>query len=390
MHGANAAHAAVAFVAAALVQDDLARGLFCARKHAAHHDRAGPSRNRFCDVAAVANSAIANQWHAGAAQGCSHIVDGHDLRHAHARHDSGGANAAGANADLDAVCTGFNQCQRSCAGSNVATNDVNVRVVSFDPTHAFDHALAVTMRGIDHDGVNAGPHQGFDALFSARPHANRCTHTQATGGVASGVWKIGLLGDVLDGDQTLEFKVVVDHQQTLKLVFIKQGLGFERRSAFLDGDELFTRRHDLVCLDVVTGLKAQITAGHDTHDLAAVTDWKTRDSELLGQFQNLQHRVLRGDNHRIADDARLVALDLGHMRGLLLSCQVLVYDADAALLRNSNRQSRLGHGVHSGGHERQIQANIARKLGGKCGVLGKDLGERWHQQYVVEGERFAE
>ena len=210
------------------------------------------------------------------------------------------------------------------------------------------------MCGVDHDSVNASSDQRFDALFSARPHANGCTHTQATSGVARGVRKIGLLGDVLDGDQTLEFKVVIDHQQTFEFVFVEQGLGFERRCPFLHCDQLFTRRHDLACLDVITGLKAQIPAGHDTYHFAAVAYRKTRNSELFGQLQNLQHGVARGYHHRITDNAGLVALDLGHVGRLLLSCQVLVHDANAALLRNSNRQPRFGHGVHSGGHERQI------------------------------------
>jgi hypothetical protein len=34
-------------------------------------------------------------------------------------------------------------------------------------------------------------------------------------------------------------------------------------------------------------------------------------------------------------------------------------------------------------------SDIAGELGGEGGVLGQDLGERWHQQHIVEGERFA-
>ena len=65
-------------------------------------------------------------------------------------------------------------------------------------------------------------------------------------------------------------------------------------------------------------------------------------------------------------------------------------NANAALLRDGDGQSGFRHGVHGSGHQWQVQANIARKLGGKRSIFGEDLGERWHQQYVVEGERFAE
>jgi hypothetical protein len=67
-----------------------------------------------------------------------------------------------------------------------------------------------------------------------------------------------------------------------------------------------------------------------------------------------------------------------------------VDDADAAFLRDGDGQPGFGDRVHGGRHQRQVQADVAGELGGEGGVLGQDLGERWHQQHVVEGERFAE
>jgi hypothetical protein len=85
----------------------------------------------------------------------------------------------------------------------------------------------------------------------------------------------------------------------------------------------------------------------------------------------------------------LVALDLGHLRGLLGGRQVLVHDADAALLGDGNRQARFSHGVHGRGDQGQVQLDVAGKPGGERGVLGQDLGIRGHQQHIVEGERFS-
>jgi hypothetical protein len=158
---------------------------------------------------------------------------------------------------------------------------------------------------------------------------------------------------------------------------------------FVDGDELFARRHDLVDLDVVAGLKAQVAAGDDADHLAAVAHRKARNAQLLGQLQHLQHRVLGGDDHRVAQHARLVALDLGHVGGLFLRREVLVDDADAALLGDGDGQPRLGDGVHGGGHERQVQLDVAGEFRREGRVLGQDLGVRWHQQHIVEGERFS-
>ncbi|MPN07108.1 hypothetical protein SDC9_154374 [bioreactor metagenome] len=107
-------------------------------------------------------------------------------------------------------------------------------------------------------------------------------------------------------------------------------------------------------------------------------------------MQHLQHRVFGGDHHRVVYHAGLVALDLGDFGSLLLRRHVLVNDADTTFLGDGNGQSRLSHGVHGSGHERQVEGDIARKARGEGCVLGKDLGERWHQQHVVEGERFTE
>ncbi|MNT44125.1 hypothetical protein D3C72_1806370 [compost metagenome] len=77
------------------------------------------------------------------------------------------------------------------------------------------------------------------------------------------------------------------------------------------------------------------------------------------------------------------------MSSLLLRREVLVHDADAALLGDGNGQARFCHGVHRSGHERQIQVNVTGEFRREGRVLGQDLGVRWHQQHIVEGERFS-
>ena len=66
-----------------------------------------------------------------------------------------------------------------------------------------------------------------------------------------------------------------------------------------------------------------------------------------------------------------------------------MHDTDTALLGDGNGQARLSDGVHGSRHQGQIQLDVARKTGRKGRVLGKDLGERWHQQHIVEGECFS-
>ena len=71
------------------------------------------------------------------------------------------------------------------------------------------------------------------------------------------------------------------------------------------------------------------------------------------------HRHVRADSDGVAQDARLVAFDQCHLSSLLLGGQVLVDDADAALLGDGDGQTRLGHRVHRSGHERQVQLDVA-------------------------------
>ncbi|MNW06909.1 hypothetical protein D3C71_2034010 [compost metagenome] len=56
-----------------------------------------------------------------------------------------------------------------------------------------------------------------------------------------------------------------------------------------------------------------------------------------------------------------MALDLVHFGGLFLGRHVLVDDADTALLRNGDRQARFRHGIHCGGHQGNVQGDVARK-----------------------------
>ena len=136
--------------------------------------------------------------------------------------------------------------------------------------------------------------------------------------------------------------------------------------------------------------EAHVAPGDDADDPSAVYDRETGDAQLFAERHDLAHGVGGGDDDRVAQHAAFVALDLGDFSGLLLGREVLVDDAYAAFLGDGDGQPGFGDRVHGRRHERQVQADVSGELGGERGVLGQDLGERWHQQYVVEGERFAE
>jgi hypothetical protein len=295
----------------------------------------------------------------------------------------------GSDADLDRIGARLHQRQRRRPRGDVAADDFDLGIVALDPAHALDHAFAVAVRRVNHDGVHAGLDQRGHALLGALAHAYRSAHAQSAGGVTRRIREIELLGNVLDGDQALEFEGVVDHQQTLQLVLVQQRLRFFGGGAIGHSDQALARRHDLAHRLVVAGLEAQVAPGDDADHLAAVADRESGHPKLLRQGHDLAHGGGRRDHHRVAQQAAFIALDLGHLRGLLGGRQVLVNDADAAFLSDGNRQARFSHGVHGRGDQGQLQFDIAGKPGGERGVLGQDLGECGHQQHIVEGERFS-
>ena len=102
---------------------------------------------------------------------------------------------------------------------------------------------------------------------------------------------------------------------------------------------------------------------------------------------HLAHRHLGRDGHRVAQHAGLEALHLGDLGGLRLGREVLVDDADAAFLRDGDRQARLGHRVHGGGHERQVQLELAGEAGLQGNFARQDARVGGNEEDVVEGQR---
>ncbi len=246
------------------------------------------------------------------------------------------------------------------------------------------------MRGVDDDHVDAGAHEQFDALLGALADADRRADAQLALRVARGGREVGLLGDVLDRHQPAQLEGLVDDQHALEPVAVHQRLAFVDARALGHRDQALARRHDLAHRGVHPCLETQVAPGHDADHLAVVEHREARNAMLRGQGLDLADGGRRADRDRVAQHAALVALDPGHLGGLRRRRQVLVDDADAAFLRDRDRQPRLGDGVHRRRDQRQVQRDAPGQPRGQAGVARQHLRIRRHQQHVVEGERFAE
>jgi hypothetical protein len=89
----------------------------------------------------------------------------------------------------------------------------------------------------------------------------------------------------------------------------------------------------------------------------------------------------------IPDSDRLTLSTLG---GLRVDRQILVHDPDPAVLRQADRGLVLGHRVHRGREQRDVQRDLAREARLHVDLVRQHLARAGHEQHVVEGQAITE
>src|SRR5690554_8113742 len=335
-HGTQRPHAAISLVGAALEQLDLPGRLFGTGEHGAHHYHRGPGGDGLGQITGEADATIGDQRYTGVLQRGCHIGDRGDLRHTDASNDTGGADRARADTDLDRICASGHQGQRRSAGRDVAAHHLNFREGLLDPAHPVQHALGVAVGGVDDDHVHAGLDQCCDPLLGLGAGADSGTHTQlAVFVLARQRVGLGLL-DVVDGHHALETESIINHQHPLYTVLVQQLAHFTGGGTFLDGHQAFLGGHDVAYAGVQTGFEADVPGGDYAYQVTVIEHRYTGDVVLVGQLEQLGHGGVGVNGDRILDHTGLELLDLAHLVGLLLDGHVLVDDADAAFLGHGN------------------------------------------------------
>ena len=103
--------------------------------------------------------------------------------------------------------------------------------------------------------------------------------------------------------------------------------------------------------------EAHIAIGEDADELAALAV-DNREAGNLARFldqDDFADGLIGMDGDRIDHHAALELLDHLHLVGLLGRGHVAVNDAHAAGLRHGDGEARLGHRIHGGGDERDIE-----------------------------------
>jgi hypothetical protein len=247
----------------------------------------------------------------------------------------------------------------------------------------------MAVRGVDDDDVDARGHERFDALLGVAADAHRRAAQQAFAAVIGGVGIVLLLLDVLDGDQAAQCEAVVHHQHLLDAVLVQQLQDFVVTGAFAHGDEAILLGHDVADRIVELLLEAHVASGDDADELAAVVDHRhAGDVARAGELEHVADGGVGADGEGFLDHAGFEFLDPGDFRRLAIDRHVLVQDADAAELGHRDGEARFGDGVHGGGHDREVQAEVAGEPRCERDVLGQDDRVRRDEGDVVVGECF--
>ncbi len=119
----------------------------------------------------------------------------------------------------------------------------------------------------------------------------------------------------------------------------------------------------------------------------------TGTPEILKRAHHLERFVdslLGPHRDRVDDHARLGALHLVDLGGLLGDREVLVDDADAAVARHADGGLVFGHRVHRRGDERRVQLDLGRQAGPEIDLVRQDRRSRGHEEHVVESQSFTD
>ena len=243
----------------------------------------------------------------------------------------------------------------------------------------------MAVRGVDDDYVGPGGDQRLGPLQPGRARAHRCSHAQPALLVLAGMREALRLVDVLDRDQADQTVGLVDDEQLLDPVLVQQLHGLAPAHPLAHGDQALGG-HQLAHRPLAARHEADVAVGEDADQPAARTldHRQARDLVPLHQVERRCQRRLGPHRHWIDHHPGLELLDLLHLAGLLLDAEVLVQDAEPAMLRHGDRHGRLGDRVHGGRDQGNAELDLASEPGTHVDLRRQNFGVARLQEHIVE------
>ena len=244
------------------------------------------------------------------------------------------------------------------------------------------------MRRVDDDGIHAGTHQCLDSRLEVGTNTDCSGNTQAPDGVARRIGELLAFHDVFHGDEPTQPTLCIDERQLLDPVLLQHGSCLVERRTLRSGHEILAR-HELSDWPLVIVCRAEphvaVSENADEHTVF-VGDRHSGNLEAVHQFFGVVERRGRWQCHRVADHSRLRPLHFLHLCRLVFDAEVAVHHTDATAASHRNREPALGDLVHSRGHERNAQLDVARKHRASVGLVRQHVAVARHQNDVVEGQ----
>ena len=176
--------------------------------------------------------------------------------------------------------------------------------------------------------------------------------------------------------------------QVLGEKFVGPGDGVLAQILLADGMDLRARGEGVG--DLAFGVaRLDHVAGKQADEPAlAIHDRKgaERKFAFLDHSQHVADELVRRDGDRFLDQAMNVVFDAAHLGQLLVLRHVVMDEAEAAVGRHGNGHARLGHGVHVGRNDRNVEMQVFREPGVKLRVTRENLRIQRRERDVVEGQ----
>src|SRR5438270_3761260 len=337
-HRPDRAHPAVVFVAAPLIEKDLARTLVGAGEQRAEHRAIGPGGDRLREVAGKLDAAIRDHRDPGFAAFRDRVDDRGELRDADPRHHAGRADRPRTDADLDRIGAGLDQGPRTLRRRDIAGDYLGIVREPANLAQGAQHPVGMTVCGIDNQNVETGCEQRFGALDALAAGAGRRSDPETAMLILAGR-RISLrFLDVLDGYQADAPIGFVDDKQLLDAMLVQEAFGVLAGNTFAHRDKAVPRHQLGDRLPRVVG-ESDIAVGQNAGEPAGTALYDRDAGELVvgREPQRVGEGLLRMDRDRVDDHAGLEFLDLADFVGLLFERHIAVDDADPAGLRHCDR-----------------------------------------------------
>mmetsp|Transcript_16030 Transcript_16030/g.25391 ORF Transcript_16030/g.25391 Transcript_16030/m.25391 type:complete len:323 (+) Transcript_16030:716-1684(+) len=298
-----------------------------------------------------------------------YIVDSRGLGSANGADLLGGANGPNTHADAKPIDSSGNKVGGLTAGHDVASYDVQVRVVSLEPLDHFELVHGVALGRVDDDEVNAGLDQLLYTLLVVWTGSDGCTHEQLLVGVLGRVRKIAVLEKVFSRHEGHEVALLVDDRQ-LGLLRSNHNLveSLKVLVVLLVGHhQLCKRSHHLGNWGVAVNYEVGVTVGDNADELSAkhscLGDGHTRESVHGLDAVYVGKLGIGREALRVGNEAVLEPLHPHNLTRLLLNSVVVVDNAYTPLESHGNSHPVFRDCVHRRGYEGNLKLDVAGQVG---------------------------